>query len=141
MTIHQFNGGWGGSDYRAFSVNAGGTSYQDFRIGRPGPGPLRRINEVEFYTQSKPNIIVTENNFVGINIENPTEKLHVDGNILATGSITPDYVFEKYYNGESILKPEYTFEKLENRTIYKKTQAFAWRSFSQRNTKTRRNNC
>ena len=44
---------------------------------------------------------------------NPSEKLEVSGNILATGSITPDYVFEKYYNGESILKPEYTFEKLE----------------------------
>lgn len=34
-------------------------------------------------------------------------RLHVDGNILATGTITPDYVFESYFNGKSNLKPSY----------------------------------
>lgn len=44
---------------------------------------------------------------VGIGTTAPTEKLHVIGNILATGTITPDYVFQKYYDGE-----EYTQRRL-----------------------------
>ena len=48
---------------------------------------------------------------VGIGIA-PTSKLHVDGDILATGSITPDYVFQTYFNGKSELKPEYKMATL-----------------------------
>ncbi|PCE63444.1 hypothetical protein [Sediminicola luteus] len=44
---------------------------------------------------------------VGIGTDNPAEKLHVVGNILASGTITPDYVFEKYFTGYSALKPTY----------------------------------
>jgi hypothetical protein len=49
---------------------------------------------------------------VGIGITAPTEKLHVDGNILVTGSFIPDYVFEKYYEGESVLNPNYEMPSL-----------------------------
>ena len=49
---------------------------------------------------------------VGIGVSAPTEKLHVGGNILATGTITPDYVFQKYYDGYSSLKEDYKMMSL-----------------------------
>lgn len=58
-------------------------------------------------------IRVLTNGFVGINNTAPTERLHVTGNILASGTITPDYVFEKYFNGKSILKEDYTMMSLD----------------------------
>ncbi|PHN92977.1 hypothetical protein CSC80_12705 [Maribacter sp. 6B07] len=57
---------------------------------------------------------------VGIGIA-PTSKLHVDGDIRAEGAITasgaitdgiPDYVFQKYFLGNSILNPSYEFNDL-----------------------------
>lgn len=51
-------------------------------------------------------------------------KLHINGNILATGTITPDYVFQKYYNRESKLNPNYNFKSL------KKTEEFVKKSKS-----------
>ena len=66
---------------------------------------------VELRTLSGSMIINSAGN-VGIGITAPTEKLHVDGNILATGTITPDYVFQKYYDGESALKADYTMASL-----------------------------
>lgn len=56
---------------------------------------------------------------VGVGITTPTEKLDVSGNIKASGTITPDYVFEKYYTGTSALKASYTMmslKKIENFT-------------------------
>lgn len=56
---------------------------------------------------------------VGIGTSNPTQALHVIGNILASGTITPDYVFEKYFDGESMLNKNYkmmTLEEVENFT-------------------------
>lgn len=44
---------------------------------------------------------------LGVGTNNPTQKLHVIGNILASGTITPDYVFQKYFDGYSVLKPDY----------------------------------
>ena len=49
---------------------------------------------------------------VGLGTTSPTQKLHVIGNILASGTITPDYVFQKYYDGESALKTDYTMKSL-----------------------------
>jgi len=49
---------------------------------------------------------------VGIGTTTPSQRLHVIGNILASGTITPDYVFEKYYEGESSLKSDYTMQTL-----------------------------
>ncbi len=77
------------------------------------------------------------NNRLGIGLSNPQEKLHVSGNILASGNINgnvitaqgdlvtvsgsifkgaadqhPDYVFQKYFLGNSILKETYNFQTL-----------------------------
>ena len=57
--------------------------------------------------------VVANNGNVGIDTDNPTQKLHVVGNILASGSITPDYVFEHYFEGESKLKTDYKLNSLE----------------------------
>lgn len=40
-------------------------------------------------------------------------KLAVQGNITASGSITPDFVFQKYFTGSSTLKEDYTFMPLD----------------------------
>lgn len=56
---------------------------------------------------------------VGIGTATPTQKLHVNGNIFASGTITPDYVFEKYYDGKSSLKDSYkmlSLNEVENFT-------------------------
>lgn len=55
---------------------------------------------------------------VGIGTENPTEKLTVNGKILAEevrieADVAPDYVFQKYYTGTSTLKKEYVMPTLE----------------------------
>ena len=56
--------------------------------------------------------------FVGIGTLNPTERLTVNGNILAEEvrviqDVPADYVFEKYFQGISELKPEYKMPTLE----------------------------
>ncbi|WP_298956496.1 hypothetical protein [uncultured Nonlabens sp.] len=50
---------------------------------------------------------------VGIGTTAPTQSLQVIGNILASGTITPDYVFESYFDGYSDLNPEYKIMSLE----------------------------
>ncbi|WP_299529424.1 bZIP transcription factor [Ulvibacterium sp.] len=58
---------------------------------------------------------------VGIGIA-PTQKLHVNGNILATGTITPDYVFQKYYDGISDMNPDYQMKNLKEVERFIKTK-------------------
>lgn len=43
-----------------------------------------------------------------------TQKLKVNGSIVTTGATYPDYVFEKYFTGNSQIKPDYLFNKLED---------------------------
>ena len=50
---------------------------------------------------------------VGIGTEDPQETLHVIGNILASSSTTPDYVFQNYYKTSYSLKKEYQFLSLD----------------------------
>jgi hypothetical protein len=69
------------------------------------------VNQLAFSTGGTEALRINASQNVGIGIV-PTEKLHVNGNILATGTITPDYVFQYYYNGESLLKPQYSMSSL-----------------------------
>lgn len=69
---------------------------------------LRLSNpEHKFVVKTQHFFVVANNGRVGINTNLPSEKLHVIGNILASGTITPDYVFEHYFEGESPTKPDY----------------------------------
>jgi len=63
------------------------------------------------------NDLFVEGN-VGIGTGNPDEKLTVKGKIHAEEvkvdlSVPPDYVFEKYYTGESLLKSDYQMPTLQ----------------------------
>ena len=46
---------------------------------------------------------------VGIGTPSPDAELEVVGDILATGTITPDYVFENYFTGFSEMNKDYRF--------------------------------
>ena len=70
-----------------------------------------------FHVGSSPNeFVVTSGGIgnVGIGTTSPTQKLHVEGNVLASSYSTPDYVFEKYYDGKSKLNPSYEFMEIES---------------------------
>jgi hypothetical protein len=74
---------------------------------------------IRFYNQGYPNMYGTgvmvmsiTNNSVGIGTTSPDSKLTVKGKIHAEEvkidlAVPADYVFEKYYLGESSLKPDY----------------------------------
>lgn len=69
--------------------------------------------EHQFVVKTQQFFVVANNGRVGVNTNSPTEKLHVTGNILASGTITPDYVFEHYFEGESPSKPDYILKPIE----------------------------
>jgi len=65
------------------------------------------------------NITQAENGYIGINTPNPDAMLTVKGSIHTQevvvdleGAVAPDYVFEKYFKGESLLNPGYEFLSL-----------------------------
>ncbi|MBL6663718.1 MAG: hypothetical protein ISP71_06400 [Flavobacteriales bacterium] len=68
------------------------------------------ISEIDFLM---PSFTITKEGLTGISTTDPSHKLHVHGDILASGSITPDYVFEKEYEGKSDRKPDYVLLSLE----------------------------
>ncbi|MGB5171760.1 MAG: hypothetical protein WBN69_10055, partial [Eudoraea sp.] len=71
-------------------------------------------NFLRFSTSGSEAITIDPSQQVGIGITVPTEILHVGGNILATGTITPDFVFETYFDGKSISKPDYKMLSLSD---------------------------
>lgn len=63
-------------------------------------------------------ILANSNGNVGIGTNNPDAKLAVKGNIHAQEvkvdlAVPADYVFQKYYTGNSLLNPSYQFKSLE----------------------------
>ncbi len=92
---------------------AGNPGYGFFTNGDTNTG-MFRIDEdrLGFSTGGAEAMEIDAGQNVGIGIA-PAEKLHVNGNILATGTITPDYVFEKYFKGISELNPSYRTLSLE----------------------------
>ena len=72
----------------------------------------KEASPLELWTNDLPRLHIDPTGNVGIGTTTPTEKLHVVGNIIASGTITPDYVFEKYYEGESALKSDYEMMSL-----------------------------
>ncbi|WP_437372843.1 hypothetical protein [Maribacter litoralis] len=76
------------------------------------------IDELAFSTDGVERMRIDSVGRVGIGITAPLENLHVDGNIRADdiysngALLTPDYVFQKYFLGNSILNPSYSFKTL-----------------------------
>tara|TARA_Y100000385_G_scaffold60802_1_gene59313 strand:- start:12419 stop:14053 length:1635 start_codon:yes stop_codon:yes gene_type:complete len=68
------------------------------------------ISELDFIL---PSFTVTKEGLTGISNSRPSHKLHINGSVLASGSITPDYVFEKEFEGKSDRKPDYVLMSLE----------------------------
>lgn len=63
-------------------------------------------------------VIILPGGNLGIGVPGPTEKLHVAGNVKADtffslATFYPDYVFEDFYEGSSVLNPSYKFESLQ----------------------------
>lgn len=84
-------------------------------------------NELGFSSMGAEAIRINASQNVGIGtgaVINTNAKLHVNGNVYAengdfysaSGNVVmgiPDYVFQKYFQGNSIIKPKYDFQNLE----------------------------
>jgi len=76
------------------------------------------VSHINFLTASTNRMIILGNGNVGIGTKNPDAKLAVNGNIHAREvkvdlAVPADYVFEKYFTGNSNLKPDYEFKTLD----------------------------
>ena len=76
---------------------------------------------LRFATGGTEALTINPSQQVGIGFDAPTEKLDVNGNIRASADfisgastlVVPDYVFERYFMGNSKLKTTYNFKSLE----------------------------
>lgn len=71
--------------------------------------------------QNSLSSITQKNGMIGIGTSNPDQKLTVKGKIHTqevlvdlNGAVAPDYVFEKYYQGQSALKSDYQMLDLKS---------------------------
>lgn len=108
---------------------AGGLTIQDLhgrRIQLYGEGPSGRQvistntnNPLVFSLNGTERVRFSADGSVGIGTISPSEKLTVKGKILCSEvevvdiTTIPDYVFQKYYTGESSLKEDYVMPTLE----------------------------
>ncbi|MDM9632736.1 hypothetical protein, partial [Robiginitalea aurantiaca] len=102
------------SGFASTEGSVGNPGYGFYTNGDTDTGMFRAAeNQLAFSTDGTEAFRINASQNIGIGIATPTERLHVNGNILASGSITPDYVFEKYFDGKSGRNPEYKLYKLE----------------------------
>ncbi|MGV0833107.1 hypothetical protein ACTS9D_12975 [Empedobacter brevis] len=76
------------------------------------------VTTINFLTSAANRMIILGNGNIGIGTLNPDAKLAVKGNIHAQEvkvdlAVPADYVFQKYYTGNSLLNPYYQFKSLE----------------------------
>lgn len=103
--------------------NYNGTSFPLMDTSRGGSFIRLLDNEINFNLVDNigtrvRSMTLASNGNVGIGSVNPDAKLTVKGRIHAEEvkvdlAVPADYVFEKYYSGKSILKPEYTMLTIE----------------------------
>lgn len=120
VTIHQQNN----NNYNDLSLSCSNqTAYRYYRLlmfSKADPSrPQVEIQELYLYEgvlsaeTDHAAFIMADNGRIGLGTTTPTQNLHVIGNIFALGSIVPDYVFENYFDGESLLKEDYKMLSLK----------------------------
>ncbi len=83
------------------------------------------LSATTFAQRNKFKNMTERNGKIGIGTERPDELLTVKGKIHTqevlvdlNGAVAPDYVFEKYFEGVSTLKPEYTLLSLQEIAVF-----------------------
>ncbi|MBL6658119.1 MAG: hypothetical protein ISR00_00130 [Flavobacteriales bacterium] len=115
---NQSNVTWPGNNVlQQFNFN-NTIAYEDYRISFTSWNNhflYAIMSEIEFKENINilPLLTFEQNGRVGINIDPPTEKLQVGGNILAN-AYTPDYVFEYHFDGFSEQNPDYKPKSLKD---------------------------
>lgn len=113
----------GGNNAVAFGEDTYAHTRSEFVIGRYNAvligskanwtlsNPIFQIGIGTDSITRKNAVTVRKNGWVGIGTTAPTgnELLSVDGSIQTASSLYPDYVFEKYYTGNSSKNPSYRF--------------------------------
>ena len=64
--------------------------------------PNEDNNELEFYTSNLERMIIKDDGKIGINTNNPTEILEINGNLKVSGIIENDYIKKTYYSKDYI---------------------------------------
>lgn len=84
----------------SFYTSTGGGTTGQYRAEIAGDGRFNIVNNLSVGYGN-------QQTFTG------TQKLKVNGSIVTTSNTYPDYVFEKYFDGNSLIKPDYDFKNLE----------------------------